>query len=250
MTYYATIDLGIDEDKMIMNNDKKMREIYSTQKFDTKEFALIGFLSNLATKPFNDIRIDSMHHTLEYLGSLIGFSRNTTSQGIRMLEEKNLVRMVKNGNQTSIIYLNPDYFYINKPTEQSTIDLFNSPLKRDSGNPLEKDLELELIKDLSIIEDGMKLIDNQFKVFAGYIDILAEDKNGLKCIIELKITDNDHKIVEQSIYYPLQFKEKTRMITITPGYSHKIESCLNALGYVEMKTYKISEGNIEIENYK
>lgn len=45
----------------------------------------------------------------------------------------------------------------------------------------EKDLENILIDNLGKIEKGLKLIKAQYPVNNGFIDILAEDKNGVKC---------------------------------------------------------------------
>lgn len=39
---------------------------------------------------------------------------------------------------------------------------------------------------IDLIEDGMTFVERQHKVEYGVIDILAEDKNGVKCVIELK----------------------------------------------------------------
>lgn len=113
----------------------------------------------------------------------------------------------------------------------------------------EKDLENVLIKDLSIIEDGMTLIKNQFPVDGGYIDILARDKEHKLCIIELKKVKNDSKIIQQCVYYPTQFDEKVRMITIAPDYSNKISKSLRSLKYVEMKTYQLLDDSLIISDY-
>lgn len=113
----------------------------------------------------------------------------------------------------------------------------------------EKDLEKVLIKDLSIIEDGMTLIRNQFPVDGGFIDILARDNNNQLCIIELKKVKHDSKIISQCVYYPTQFDEKVRMITIAPDYSNKISKSLKSLKYVEMKTYKLLNDSLLISSY-
>lgn len=83
----------------------------------------------------------------------------------------------------------------------------------------EKELEMYLIRNLNILEDGMKYITHQLKVGQGIIDILAKDKNDIFCIIELKV-ENDIDILWQSLYYPEKIKEylnveKLRMIVLT-----------------------------------
>jgi hypothetical protein len=104
-------------------------------------------------------------------------------------------------------------------------------------NMLEKDLETIIIYNLGKIEDGMKLIKSQYEIDNGFIDILAKDANGVKCIIELKIVDDCKDIIFQSAYYPTQFNEKVRMITICPDYKPKILAALKNMGNVEIKKY-------------
>lgn len=45
----------------------------------------------------------------------------------------------------------------------------------------------------------MNFIDRQYKVENGIIDIIAKDKNGTKCIIELKVVEDDKSLVWQSL---------------------------------------------------
>jgi Holliday junction resolvase-like predicted endonuclease len=113
----------------------------------------------------------------------------------------------------------------------------------------ESDLEKMIIEDLSIIEDGMKLIKNQYWVPGGRIDILARDKNNILCIIELKIKEDDERIIAQCMYYPMQFKEKTRVISIAPCYSSMTATLLDKIG-VEMKVYKYLEDKLIINDNK
>jgi RecB family endonuclease NucS len=85
----------------------------------------------------------------------------------------------------------------------------------------------------------MKLIDSQYRTKDGVIDVLTEDANGKKCIIELKDNGKDERIVFQCINYPRQFKEPVRMITLCPNYSPKIREALKSLEYVELKRFEI-----------
>lgn len=65
-------------------------------------------------------------------------------------------------------------------------------------------------------------------------------------MIELKIVNNCKDIVFQSAYYPTQFDEKVRVITICPDYTGKIKNALEKLGYVEMKEYYFKGVNNKI----
>jgi DNA-binding MarR family transcriptional regulator len=123
----------------------------------------------------------------------------------------------------------------------------NIPFMTISDNHFtrESDLEKVIIKDLSIIEDGMTLVKNQYWVPGGRIDILARDKNNKLCIIELKIKEDDERIVAQCIYYPTQFYEDVRVITITPSYTSMLETALKKIG-VELKVYKYLNNKLMI----
>jgi Holliday junction resolvase-like predicted endonuclease len=121
----------------------------------------------------------------------------------------------------------------------------NFALISDNYFKKESDLEKIIIEDLSVIEDGMKLIKNQYWVPGGRIDILARDKDNKLCIIELKIKDDDERIVAQCMYYSMQFKEKARVISIAPCYSSMITNLLDKIG-VEMKVYKYINGKLTI----
>ncbi|MDA1650955.1 endonuclease NucS domain-containing protein [Bacillus cereus group sp. TH160LC] len=118
-------------------------------------------------------------------------------------------------------------------------------------NGTESLLEDFLCDYIETIEDGMKLIERQHKVESGFIDILAEDINGVKCVIELKIVDNDKSIIWQSSYYPTCFDEEVRMITIAPNYSNKIYRALQNVKNVEIKVFdKSNDGFLEIKEFE
>lgn len=115
----------------------------------------------------------------------------------------------------------------------------------------EKLLEHYLCDYIETIEDGMVFEERQYKVDNGIIDIVAKDKNGVKCIIELKISDDDKNIIWQSAYYPTCFQEKVRMITIAPNYSSKIYNALKNVNEVEMKVFRKNEtGRLEIKDFE
>ncbi|PER02334.1 hypothetical protein COK25_08155 [Bacillus cereus] len=118
-------------------------------------------------------------------------------------------------------------------------------------NGTESLLEDFLCDFIDFIEDGMKFVERQHKVDYGVIDILAEDKHGVKCVIELKIVDDDKGITWQSAYYPTCFDEEVRMITIAPNYSSKIYRALQNVKNVEMKVFgKGEDGLLEIKDFE
>lgn len=118
-----------------------------------------------------------------------------------------------------------------------------------SGN--ESFLEDFLVDHIEIIEEDMEFIERQYKVENGVIDILAKDKNGMICIIELKVTESDKNLVWQTAYYPTCFKEETRIITIAPRYTTKIYNALKNVKNVEIKAIsKNEEGLLEVTDFK
>lgn len=118
-------------------------------------------------------------------------------------------------------------------------------------NGTENLLEAFLCYHIETIEDGMTFIERQHKVDYGVIDILAEDKNGVKCVVELKIVDDDKSITWQSAYYPACFDEEVRMITIAPNYSNKIYRALQNVKNIEMKVFgKGNDGFLEIKDFE
>jgi Holliday junction resolvase-like predicted endonuclease len=128
--------------------------------------------------------------------------------------------------------------------ERYNIPKRNKYIRKNKEMKLEKDI----IKNIEIIEKEMRIIDNQYEIKDGVIDILARDKNNTLCIIELKVVPNDEKLVFQSVYYPTQFNETVRMITIAPDYDYRIKAALQSLSYVEMKKYIYNNDNLEIIN--
>jgi molybdopterin-biosynthesis enzyme MoeA-like protein len=101
--------------------------------------------------------------------------------------------------------------------------------KQPATTYTEYELEDYLVDNLNLIEKGLKYIDRQVPVSHGIIDILARDKNDELCIIELKIEEDASRLIWQCSYYPTQFNEPSRMITVAPGYSERIEIALKTL---------------------
>lgn len=115
----------------------------------------------------------------------------------------------------------------------------------------ESDLESYLIKNLDILESGLRYLESQVVIDNGRIDILAKDKNNCYVIIELKVRE-DKELVWQSIYYPIQFKKQkgidiVRMITVAPEYPNHIYLPLKQIDGLEMIMYTplVELGNIK-----
>lgn len=132
------------------------------------------------------------------------------------------------------------------------LDLWEHELATEAilkGN--EKMLEGYIAHNIEIVEADMKLMDTQVKVKDGAIDILAEDKNGTTCIIELKVRANDKNLVWQSAYYQSQIGEDVRVITIAPSYDEVISKELLNVKNIEMKIYGLNNrGLLQIESFQ
>ena len=81
---------------------------------------------------------------------------------------------------------------------------------------LEKELQNILVKNLSIIESGLKLFEDEengrngleYPVDGRFIDILALDKNNNFVVIELKVSRGYDRVVGQLLRYKNWIKEK------------------------------------------
>lgn len=193
-----------------------------------------------------NVLLDELH---EAIGEFKNNSKSFLKKKISRLERKEVILSKSHpiDKRNKIFYFNPELFGI--ITAPKKVKNNNKVIHYKRSSFLEKDLELLLIQDLNIIENGMTLIKNQYEVRNGFIDILARDCHGKLCIIELKISKTDTKIIEQSVYYPTQFEEEVRMITIAPSYGKKITQSLKSLGYVEMKTYTYENEKVTMHNY-
>ena len=93
----------------------------------------------------------------------------------------------------------------------------------------EKIIEEILLKDIEIIEKGMKVVQNQAFIDGNYIDILARDKKGILCIVEIKNNTNDRSSPYQSILYPIKLGKECRMIIVSTDYDENLLTVLNII---------------------
>lgn len=232
-----------------INNDEIIKTI-KKQEISTHARSFIYTFLNYLHSPTNSIIINNTYPSVSTLCKIVGVRKSKLYEILKELEENNIIRRnTENGHM--IIYFNPKFFF-GEDILNEIIEMFNQPKK--SRNKIdkkskEKELERYIVNNLNLIESGMRLIQNQYPVEDGFIDILTRDKNGKLCIIELKVVKNDERIVHQCVYYPTQFDEEVRVITIAPDYSKKIYSALKSLNYVEIKQYKIKNGKVIITDY-
>jgi len=98
----------------------------------------------------------------------------------------------------------------------------------------EKDLNELLMQDLSMIEPGLKPLNQQEHFRRGIADIIAEDAQGDLVIIELKRRQADYASVTQLQRYMRQVEKikgkKTRGILLAPSIRKKARELLENLG--------------------
>ncbi|MGH0480990.1 endonuclease NucS domain-containing protein [Bacillus cereus] len=200
-----------------------------------------------------------------------GFWKKTPKEVTRLLQSEilfsindidwSMVKNIGNKNDPTVFFglcsnhcMSREEFDNNKDIEEKKDQMEMIWLKLMTNeiiNGTESLLEDFLCDYIEFIEEDMTFIERQHKVENGIIDILAEDKNGVKCIIELKIVEDDKGIAWQSAYYPSCFDEEVRMITIAPNYSNRIYNALKNVKNVEMKVFgQNDEGILEVNDFE
>lgn len=98
----------------------------------------------------------------------------------------------------------------------------------------ERDLNNMLMQDLSMIEPGLKPLNQQEHFRKGVCDIVAEDADGNLVVIELKRRQADYASVMQLQRYMRQVEKiksrKTRGILLAPGIGKNAKELLENLG--------------------
>ena len=118
----------------------------------------------------------------------------------------------------------------------------------------EEDLKNYLISNLSIIEPGLNLYqdDNgidgvEFPVDPNNkkVDILAIDKNGTPVVIELKVSRGYEKVIGQCLYYKNRVKkiintDEVRIVIIAREISQNLKTAIEDLPGVQLFEYRLS----------
>jgi RecB family endonuclease NucS len=117
----------------------------------------------------------------------------------------------------------------------------------------EDDLRNYLVKNLSVIEKGLKLyeaegVDGEEFYVPGTtrrIDILAVDKQNNYVIIELKVSRGYEKVVGQTLFYQSSIKtifkqEKVRAIIVAREITTELKTATHFLPDFELFEYQLS----------
>lgn len=118
----------------------------------------------------------------------------------------------------------------------------------------EEDLKNYLVNNLSIIEQGLNLFQDEKGVDGveypidpnnKRVDILAVDQNGTPVVIELKVSRGYEKVIGQCLYYKNRVKktmdtEKVRIVIIAREISQNLRTAIEDLPDVQLFEYKLS----------
>jgi len=260
--HFVTIYLsGISLKVNITHDEEKVKEIssriltiYVGELFCKECFRKkdIEKLSNKDTRYFNHGFWDKTpHHTKRLLQNEILYSINDMDWSMvkHITNEKPYVLF----GICSDSCITPEEFKNNDVIQEQIRlmdDIWEELITEEIMNGPETLLEDILCDHIGTIEESMTFIERQYRVGNGIIDIIAKDKNGTKCIIELKKVEDDKSLVWQSAYYPFCFDEDVRMITIAPNYSDRIYNALKNISNVKMKVFgKDENGKFQIKDF-
>jgi hypothetical protein len=132
----------------------------------------------------------------------------------------------------------------------------------DTKFAYEADLRDYLVKNLNIIEDGLKLYVGQNEIDGveysidrenKRIDILAIDKNNIPVVIELKVSRGYERVIGQCLYYKNRVKELfnaevVRIIIIAREISDQLKIATKGLENVDLYEYTLSVNVNKINN--
>ena len=108
---------------------------------------------------------------------------------------------------------------------------------------LERDIEEHLVDHLDAIEKGLKLVGRQATADVGRIDILAEDAQGTRVVIEVKVGDAKDSAVGQIARY-LGWYAKTegkapRGILIAGNFPEGVQYAAAAIRNLTLISYRV-----------
>jgi len=117
----------------------------------------------------------------------------------------------------------------------------------------EKDLQNYLSKNLSIIEPGLKVFDDdgiigiEYPIYGRFIDILALDKENNFVIIELKVSKGYDKVIGQLLLYKSLIKkylsekdQKVRGMIICKEITDDLRLACSDINDIELFEYELS----------
>lgn len=113
----------------------------------------------------------------------------------------------------------------------------------------ERELEEYLWYQLEIVEPGLRFCGEQVKCGNGIIDLVAEDRYNKHVLMELKVIEDDLRLLDQIERYPKVYSEQydvslddIRMVVIAPNYSKLFQQEMLTKGITVFKYVSVSTG--------
>jgi endonuclease len=132
----------------------------------------------------------------------------------------------------------------NDPVTKPVLVASDGPEKQRLS--LERDMQHALRKNISLLENGLSIIDDGIErsVLSGFIDILCRDTEGLLVVIELKAGKTDARVIGQVLGYmgDLQEEEETevRGIIVAHDFDQRTRSAAKAVPSLALFRYAVS----------
>lgn len=115
---------------------------------------------------------------------------------------------------------------------------------------VERELGEYLWYQLELIEPGLRFCGEQVQCGNGYVDFVAEDRYYKHVLIELKVVEDDPRLLDQVARYPKAYSrlygidmDDIRMIVIAPSYGKYFRQELQKLG-VTVYQYNLNSNDV------
>jgi hypothetical protein len=130
-------------------------------------------------------------------------------------------------------------------TDMAEEEIVEEQAVTDFAISIEKDLQIYLSNRLTEVEEGLTLVDKEYKTETGFIDILCKDKNGDYVIIETKAGKAKDAALGQILGYIGALKasgvtEKIRGILVASDFDARLVFAAKALEIITLTKYSLS----------
>lgn len=109
---------------------------------------------------------------------------------------------------------------------------------------LERDIEDHLATNLELIQPGLKLVARQYSTDVGRIDLLAEDHDGTRVVIELKVGEARDSVIGQVARYVGWFSHKDgkapRSFIVASGFPEGVRYAASMIPELTLLSYSVN----------